>query len=66
MTAQPSLFGPVVQPRYVKPEPASVYQAVLLLRKKGHKVYRSGRRAHTVDGCNVPTDWLLALARAAA
>lgn len=54
------------QPRYVKPEPAALYQAVLTLRKKGHKVYRSGRRAHTVDGCYVPTDWLLELARVAA
>lgn len=47
---QMKLFGDVIQPRYVKPEPYEIYRAVLFLRRLGLKVYRNGPAIHKVDG----------------
>lgn len=67
MIKQPTLFGHVPQPRYVKPESIIVYQAVLELRRKGHAVYRAGRGVHSVDGLHISSvKQLIALARVAA
>lgn len=49
-TPQPDLFGPVPQPRAHDPEPWDLWLAVLALRKRGLRVYRHGRRAHSVGG----------------
>ena len=51
----------------LKPEPAELYLAILTLRKREHKVYRSGRRTHSIDGKRIWSDkMLLQLARAKA
>ena len=52
--AQASLFGVVPQPRLVRRrESLDLYLAVLVLRRRGHRVYRAGRRQHLVDGRRV-------------
>lgn len=52
----------VEQPRRREREDAEIYQAVLLLREKGHKVWRAGRFCHSVDGDRLSDDALLNLA----
>jgi hypothetical protein len=42
------LFGIVVQPRLIKPEPPELYAAVLALRRQGLTVFRAGRDRHTI------------------
>ncbi len=65
------LFGIIVQPRLVKPEPVELYEAVLALRRSGVQVYRAGRDKHLVrpptssGGRKVTTPVLLGLAAAA-
>lgn len=56
------LFDPPVQPRTSKHEPERLYDAVLYLRRGGHRVYRHGRDMHTLDGERVSTQSLLSLA----
>ncbi len=64
------LFGIVVQPRIVSPEPVSLYAAVLRLRRRGLQVFRAGRDKHlirkmtTCRGRKVTTPQLLAMAAA--
>ncbi len=65
------LFGIVLQPRLVKPEPAELYDAVLALRSSGVQVFRAGRDKHLVrpptssGGRKVTTPVLLGMAAAA-
>lgn len=42
------LFGIVVQPRIVSPEPVALYEAVLRARRAGLQVFRAGRDKHLV------------------
>lgn len=42
------LFGIVVQPRLVKPEPPELYAAVMKLRRSGLQVFRAGRDRHVI------------------
>lgn len=42
------LFGIVVQPRLVSPEPMPLYEAVMKLRSSGLQVFRAGRNKHLV------------------
>lgn len=57
--AQLPLFGTVAQPRFTRPEPWSLYLAVLTLRRKGLRVCRHGRYAHLVEGKRVLSSKLL-------
>jgi hypothetical protein len=50
---QLALFVPPPQPRTLKPEPWPLYLAVLVLRRRGHRVIRAGRREHLVDGLRI-------------
>jgi hypothetical protein len=61
-TVEPYLFGPIAQPRAVKPEPAGLFADVLFLRRCGVTVYRAGRDEHVVDGQPMPTRKLRAMA----
>lgn len=52
---------------YQRPE---VYEAILFLRRRGHRVWRPGtwenpavRDRHMLDGQIVPSSWLLDMAR---
>jgi hypothetical protein len=56
---QPDMFGAVPQPRRSKREDAALYYAVRLLRRLGHRVYRSGRDTHSVNGQRITTAQLL-------
>lgn len=62
------LFGIVVQPRLVSPEPIPLYEAVLKLRRRGLGVFRAGRDKHlirekpTCSGRKITTPQLLRLA----
>lgn len=63
------LFGIVVQPRLVNPEPVPLYEAVLKLRRQGLQVFRGGRDRHVIRDKatsrprRVTTPQLLALAQ---
>lgn len=59
---EPDLFGPVPQPRTVKPEPITLFTDVLFLRRCGATVYRAGRSEHVVNGQPMPTRALRAMA----
>lgn len=65
------LFGLVVQPRLVKPEPTPVYDAVMKLRRSGFQVFRAGRDRHVIrlqaasSGKKITTEELFHLAAGA-
>jgi hypothetical protein len=50
-SAQPSLpFSAATQPRQLAREDDEFYEAVIGLRRAGHRVTRCGRYMHMVDG----------------
>jgi hypothetical protein len=59
------LFDPPAQKRARTMESLELYFAVLVLRKRGRKVYRSGLRMHSVDGNLLSGKQLRWVARAA-
>lgn len=62
------LFGVIVQPRLVSPEPKPLYAAIMKLRRSGFQVFRAGRDKHVIreqaasSGKRITTDQLLQLA----